>query len=509
MNITSDRTRTGLGGLATAVAVCVAAGALAAGRGIQEAVFFLILGLTAAAAISGWASRFKWILPALVWTALSLPFVKHLGSEGGAPAINADHVILFPVDFVLAIALAWAVLSAVKRAEGGGRDVRSVARALADLLKPDLVASAVIALAAAAILSAYNAPRPELAFIALVDLARLYAGYVLFRRLAADGPTPVAIGFLAAAAFQGALCLVEFGAQNNFGLWEKPGWGAFIFAGASPDAGGLLLARGGGTFEPNTTAQFLQMAVPFAAAYFLTAASRKARWSYLVALLLTLGGAFVTFSRGGWLGAAVALAIVVAGAWARKKSMPIRTGGLVALTIVGVALLIPAAVVMFARGAEGDQLSAASRVGDWETALAIIRDHPLIGVGRGNYLELSRLYNPWALAYPVHNIYLYMLAETGMVGFGAFLLLLYGVFRAAGRALRKAASNPYTATFGLAGTATFGLAALGAFAGIALRMFVSMSFVHPFVFLTFVALAAAAAGAVRSSSTDNSSGSAG
>jgi hypothetical protein len=39
----------------------------------------------------------------------------------------------------------------------------------------------------------------------------------------------------------------------------------------------------------------------------------------------------------------------------------------------------------------------------------------------------------------------------------------------------------------------FGLAAFAAFAGIALRMLVSMSFVHPFVILTFVALAATAA----------------
>jgi O-antigen ligase len=113
----------------------------------------------------------------------------------------------------------------------------------------------------------------------------------------------------------------------------------------------------------------------------------------------------------------------------------------------------------------------------------MIRDHPLLGVGRGNYLELARLYNPWTLEYPVHNVYLLSWAETGIIGLVALGALLVGAFRAAGRTLRGRAGYD----------AAFGLAALAAFAGIAVRMFVSMSFVHPFVSLTFVALAGTAA----------------
>jgi O-antigen ligase len=119
----------------------------------------------------------------------------------------------------------------------------------------------------------------------------------------------------------------------------------------------------------------------------------------------------------------------------------------------------------------------------------MIRDHPLLGVGKGNYLELARLYNPWALAYPVHNVFLLSWAETGLGGFAAFVLLLVGAFRAAARLLRARAGYE----------AAFGLAALAAFAGLVLRMFVSMSFVHPFVSLSFLAVAGAAAGAARPS----------
>ncbi|MEE9455781.1 MAG: O-antigen ligase family protein [bacterium] len=460
---------------------------LAAGRGAVLAAFFaLVAGLAFIAVAAGWPSRRPWLLPTFFWAALSVPLVKHLGPGGGLPAVNADHVVAYPVDFIIILALAWVFLSGFKEARRTREGPAALGRALANLFKPDLISWAIAASAVAVALSLYHAPRPEPTLAALVDVARLYAVYVLFRQLAAAGTRPVLVGLLVAAVAHSALCLVEFFAQNNFGLWEKPGWGAFIFTGASPEAARLLIARGGGTFEPNVTSQFLQMALPFAAIYFLAAAGRR-RFLYLVIFLLAAAAMFVTFARGGWLGAAAALAVVVAATWLKKRAVGAPTWALAAMTAASVILLIPAAAVILARGAQGDQLSAAYRFADWRAAFAMIRDHPLLGVGKGNYLELARLYNPWTLEYPVHNIFLLSWAETGILGLGALVALLAGAFRAAGRAVRGSSGVG----------AAFGLAAFAAFAGIVLRMFVSMSFVHPFVSLTFVALAAAAAASAR------------
>jgi O-antigen ligase len=472
-----------------------AAAAIAASLGVGAAAVYwavsrgqvlvgftaLVVGLAVVAVAAGWFGRRPWLLAAFFWAALSVPLVKILGPGGGLPAINADSVVTYPADFIILLGLAWLILSAFREERRPGGPA-ALARALAGLFKPDLISWAIAASAVATLLSLYHAPKAAPALTALVDVARLYAVYVIFRRLAAGGPRPVVVGLLAAAAAQGVLCLLEFAVQNNFGLWEKPGWGAFIFAGASPEAARFLIARGGGTFEPNITSQFLQLALPFAGVYFLVAAAKR-RIPYLAVFLLTAAALFVTFSRGGWFGAAVALAFVVVGTWVRKRAVGAHTGALVALTAAGVILLIPAVAVVLARGAQGDQLSAAYRLADWEAAFAMIRDHPLLGVGKGNYLELAHLYNPWTLEYPVHNVYLLYWSETGILGLGAFVAMLAGAFRAAWRAVRGNAGAD----------AAFGLAAIAAFGGITLRMFVSMSFVHPFVCLTFVALAAAAA----------------
>ena len=467
-----------------AVTLVVAAAAyIAVGRGAVLAAFVaLVAGLAVIAVASGWPSRRPWVLAVFFWAALSVPLVKTFGPGSGIPAVNADNVVAYPVDFIILLGLAWVIVSGFKEERRTREGATALGRVLARLFKPDLISWAVAASAVATALSLYHAPKAAPTLTALVDVARIYAVYVLFRQLASRGPRPVLIGLLAAAAAQSALCLLEFSAQNNFGLWEKPGWGAFIFTGTSPEAARFLIARGGGTFEPNVTSQFLQMALPFAAVYFLAAAA-KGRIPYLATFLLAAAAMFATFSRAGWFGAALALAIVVAGAWLKKRTVGARTGALAAMTAVGVILLIPAVAVVLARGAQGDQLSAAYRLADWRAAFAMIRDHPLLGVGKGNYLELARFYNWWTLEYPVHNVYLLSWAETGLLGLGALVALLAGAFRAAWRAVRQNTGVD----------AAFGLAAFAAFAGIALRMFVSMSFVHPFVILTFVALAAAAA----------------
>ncbi len=62
-------------------------------------------------------------------------------------------------------------------------------------------------------------------------------------------------------------------------------------------------------------------------------------------------------------------------------------------------------------------------------------------------------------------------------------LYLYGALRAAARAFAAPAATDVA----------FAAAAFAAFAGVAVRMFVSMSFLHPFVSLTFAALAGAVA----------------
>lgn len=68
-----------------------------------------------------------------------------------------------------------------------------------------------------------------------------------------------------------------------------------------------------------------------------------------------------------------------------------------------------------------------------DSSFKIITTHPLFGVGLNNFLvhlsEVQKI-NPSATfsLQPVHNIYLLVLAETGIVGFGFFMWFLWKVY---------------------------------------------------------------------------------
>ena len=68
----------------------------------------------------------------------------------------------------------------------------------------------------------------------------------------------------------------------------------------------------------------------------------------------------------------------------------------------------------------------------WQVALIIWKEHPLLGVGPGNYafeyLKHASIPPQFWAVYP-HSVPFQILAETGLVGFGLFLLVVFFVAR--------------------------------------------------------------------------------
>jgi len=63
-----------------------------------------------------------------------------------------------------------------------------------------------------------------------------------------------------------------------------------------------------------------------------------------------------------------------------------------------------------------------------QTAFSIIKEHPWLGIGLGNFVweirEMLRLLSAW-LHQPVHNIYLLIASETGLIGLIIFLFFIF------------------------------------------------------------------------------------
>lgn len=78
-----------------------------------------------------------------------------------------------------------------------------------------------------------------------------------------------------------------------------------------------------------------------------------------------------------------------------------------------------------------ERSSLASRIMIWQSSWKMILNHPVMGIGPGNfqstYLEYQKyfpLYLEWAVPHP-HNLYLSFWLQTGIIGLIGFLALLY------------------------------------------------------------------------------------
>jgi putative inorganic carbon (HCO3(-)) transporter len=197
--------------------------------------------------------------------------------------------------------------------------------------------------------------------------------------------------------------------------------------------------EGGGSYDrvegifgsPNLLGGFLALAIPPTVAL---AASENLWWRRLLGYLLViaaLAGLAFTYSRGAWLGTGVGLLML----------LPVLKRGF--WLILGSVLIgiFSSASAVLARlqsiVAAGSDPAFTSRLEIWGTALRLVAEHPLLGVGLGNFREAyGNLLVPdlpllaYTLGVPegAHNLFLNLAVEVGLVGAGAFAWLLAVAF---------------------------------------------------------------------------------
>jgi len=149
----------------------------------------------------------------------------------------------------------------------------------------------------------------------------------------------------------------------------------------------------------------------------------------------------------------LAVAIILLVHW-RK-----RVGLIQGSIILGTAALFVISLILTTQNPirerffQQDYGSAYGRVPHMRVALRILRDRPLFGVGMNRYTAAAQYYDHTperiitAWEGPVHNLFLFIAGEIGLVGLAFFLLLLGTVIRSLLPALRS--SDPLIASTGL------------------------------------------------------------
>jgi O-antigen ligase len=243
---------------------------------------------------------------------------------------------------------------------------------------------------------------------------------------------------LAAATLQGVYGLYQFAYRIG------PDW--FLIQGRFMRASGVFA-------QPNPFGAYLGLSLPVAFSLTLWGmislmAKRNIAtllWAcFYAATTLCIGAGLVTsWSRGAWIGAVGGIIVVLA--FFNRRTATLLGVGILALSTTALFGAVNPGWIPPSIGARlGDipaylgfvdvlsievndgNFAIVERIAHWFAALRMWDSSPWLGIGPGNYhvayasVALPRWSEPLGHA---HNIFLNVLGETGVLGFGAFLLM--------------------------------------------------------------------------------------
>lgn len=156
--------------------------------------------------------------------------------------------------------------------------------------------------------------------------------------------------------------------------------------------------------------------------------SKELRYGLFFLTFLSFAALLFNGTRGAWL--AIGITIIVYGLMQIKAKPRFFQFCLSLIISVGLVIAyVPAFKArIFSIGNLQSDTSNIERILVWKSALQMFGDHPLTGVGAGNFGQVyqKNYVSPHAL-YPrlnhAHNNFLHMLAETGVIGLLGFLSL--------------------------------------------------------------------------------------
>ena len=209
---------------------------------------------------------------------------------------------------------------------------------------------------------------------------------------------------------------------------------------------GYVVTRATGTVgHPNVLSYFFEILLPVMWGLALTRQRALYRWWFALACAAGLVGIMTTLSRGAWLTLPVSFTIVFVMVYGRRI---VRVRAVLGGFLLGCGLLVAlyfAYPTIEKRFTHSDYKSSASRAPLNRAAWSIVEQFPVAGVGLNNFAESFKVYDTTGNSrifrgyrQVVHNLYLWIWAETGSIGLIAylapFLVTIVAAWRSAPRA---------------------------------------------------------------------------
>jgi probable O-glycosylation ligase (exosortase A-associated) len=188
--------------------------------------------------------------------------------------------------------------------------------------------------------------------------------------------------------------------------------------------------------DENVFAVLFVVGFPFLFYFGQYLRNKMLSWGMLAVILLSWHAIFLTASRGALVGVAAILLLYVL----RAKS---KVGGIIIVAAFALAFAFQAGDVMKERSRTiteyETETSASQRLDAWAAAIAMMKDHPISGVGLASFGQAFPSYSDKKPKI-AHNTFFQIGAEWGVIAAGAYIMLMLATInrlRKAGNALRE------------------------------------------------------------------------
>ena len=203
------------------------------------------------------------------------------------------------------------------------------------------------------------------------------------------------------------------------------------------------LERAAGPIEdPNDFAYLMSCTLPLAVYLLIEEKRRRMLWAFCCALLL--GATLATLSRGALVGLAALAPWAIITRRVPLSGVLLSVVAAFSVAALAFALWAPLLQDRLAQKSNIADKNVAARQALWSGALHMAADRPITGVGPGRFGLEAPTYvrnNPIDLHEPVvHNSYLHVLAEIGVLGVIGFVGFLVSSWQLLSRGRRRAVS---------------------------------------------------------------------
>jgi O-Antigen ligase len=241
----------------------------------------------------------------------------------------------------------------------------------------------------------------------------------------------ILLWLLAGGLLESVYMLVLYTTRHQFPIVRELGMKSVIYM---PSSSGELFRAGGTVGGPNYAAAYLGILIVLCLSVRQMSVPAFLRRLSIPLLILASLALALTFSRGGWLQLLLSIAILIGAKWLRDGiSWTALITAAAAVILFVACVVIPNPISQ--RLSADDKGSMHSRVPLMHLAWSMIAAHPVLGVGANNFAavmddyEGSEFRHEWL--YTVHNEFLLVCSETGVLGFAAYIWIYFSIIRKA------------------------------------------------------------------------------